>query len=123
MTLILFMALTPLSVIASEEKLFMNCALEAEVAMQVIDSKDNDEPLVELITGWQDSLSVLQKILLLWGAIIITVGIFWPYVSRLPFGRLPLDISIKLENTQVYLPIVSCILLSVVLTILLRLLR
>ena len=68
-------------------------------------------------------LLVMQKILLLLGAIIIIVGIFWPYVSRLPLGKLPLDISIKLGNTQVYLPIGSCILLSVVLTILLRFLR
>ena len=65
----------------------------------------------------------MQKILLILGAIIITVGIFWPYISRLPFGKLPLDISIKLGNTQVYLPIGSCILLSVVLTIPLRFLR
>ena len=65
----------------------------------------------------------MQKILLLLGAIIIIVGIFWPYVSRLPLGKLPFDISIKLGNTQVYLPIGSCILLSVILTILLRFLR
>ena len=65
----------------------------------------------------------MQKILLFLGAIIITLGVFWPYVSRLPFGKLPLDISIKLGNTQVYLPIGSCILLSVLLTILLRFLR
>ena len=65
----------------------------------------------------------MQKILLLLGATIIIVGIFWPYVSRLPLGKLPLDISIKLGNTQVYLPIGSCILLSVVLTILLRFLK
>ena len=65
----------------------------------------------------------MQKILLLLGAIIIIVGIFWPYVSRLPLGKLPFDISIKLGNTQVYLPIGSCILLSVVLTILLRFFR
>ena len=65
----------------------------------------------------------MQKILLILGAIIIIVGIFWPYVSRLPLGKLPFDISIKLGNTQVYLPIGSCILLSVILTILLRFLR
>ena len=47
----------------------------------------------------------------------------WRYVSRFPLGKLPLDISIKLGNTQVYLPIGSCILLSIVLTILLRFLR
>ncbi|PDH60085.1 MAG: hypothetical protein CNE96_06510 [Rhodobacteraceae bacterium MED-G08] len=36
---------------------------------------------------------------------------------------MPLDISLKYGNTQVYLAIGSCILLSVKLTILLRFLR
>tara|TARA_B100000676_G_scaffold66625_1_gene66622 strand:+ start:223 stop:450 length:228 start_codon:yes stop_codon:yes gene_type:complete len=66
---------------------------------------------------------VMQKLLLVLGVIIILAGVLWPYVSRLPLGKLPLDISIKLGNIQVYLPIGSCILVSIVLTILLRLLR
>ena len=65
----------------------------------------------------------MQKLLLVLGVIIILTGVLWPYVSRLPLGKLPLDISIKLGNIQVYLPIGSCILVSIVLTILLRLLR
>tara|TARA_Y100001936_G_C15429991_1_gene338899 strand:+ start:45 stop:242 length:198 start_codon:yes stop_codon:yes gene_type:complete len=65
----------------------------------------------------------MQKLLLVLGVIIILAGVLWPYVSRLPLGKLPLDISIKLGNIQVYLPIGSCILVSIVLTILLRLLR
>ena len=65
----------------------------------------------------------MQKILLVVGVIVICAGIFWPYLSRLPLGELPLDISLKLGNTQVYLPIGSCILLSVMLTIVLRFLK
>ena len=65
----------------------------------------------------------MQKLLLVLGVIIILAGVLWPYVSRLPLGKLPFDISIKLGNIQVYLPIGSCILVSIVLTILLRLLR
>ena len=66
---------------------------------------------------------VMQKILLVLGAIIILAGLFWPYISRLPLGKLPLDITIKLGNAQVYLPIGSCILVSLILTILARLFR
>jgi len=65
----------------------------------------------------------MQKILLFLGAIIILAGLFWPYVSRLPLGKLPLDFTFKLGNTQVYLPIGSCILVSLILTILVRLFR
>tara|TARA_B100000900_G_scaffold210402_1_gene178322 strand:+ start:397 stop:594 length:198 start_codon:yes stop_codon:yes gene_type:complete len=65
----------------------------------------------------------MQKILLFLGAIIILAGLFWPYVSRLPLGKLPLDFTLKLGNTQVYLPIGSCILVSLILTILVRLFR
>jgi len=65
----------------------------------------------------------MQKILLVLGVIIILMGLFWPYVSRLPIGKLPLDITLKLGNTQIYLPIGSSILVSLILTILLRLFR
>ena len=50
---------------------------------------------------------VMQNTLLIMGALIIFAGIFWPYVSRLLLGKLPLDISLKLGNTQIYLPIGS----------------
>lgn len=66
---------------------------------------------------------VMQKIHLLMGVVIIFVGIFWPYVSRIPLGKLPLDVDLKLGNIQFYLPIGSSVLFSFVLTILLNLLK
>ena len=36
------------------------------------------------------------------GEINSFAGMLWPYVSRLPLGKLPLDIRIKLGNAQFY---------------------
>ena len=35
----------------------------------------------------------MQKLILIVGAIIITIGLLWPILTRLPFGKLPLDFS------------------------------
>ena len=51
----------------------------------------------------------MQKLLIIFGILIILVGLLWPFISRLPLGKLPFDISLKLGNTQVYLPIGTCI--------------
>ena len=40
-----------------------------------------------------------------------------------PLGRLPGDISYQRGNTRFYFPIVTCLLLSVLLTIIMALLR
>jgi hypothetical protein len=50
------------------------------------------------------------------GLLIYSGGLSW-------FGRLPGDIRIEGENTRVFIPIVSMLLVSLVLTLLLNLLR
>jgi hypothetical protein len=53
------------------------------------------------------------------GVLLVLVGLVVEFGSRLPFrfGRLPGDIYIHGKNTTFYFPIVTCILLSVVLTL------
>ena len=65
----------------------------------------------------------MQKLLIIFGILIILVGLLWPFISRLPLGKLPLDISLKVGNTQVYLPIGTCIIISILMTILLKLFK
>ena len=65
----------------------------------------------------------MQKILLIFGALVIAVGLLWPVLSRLPFGKLPLDFTIKIGSTQLFIPFGTCILVSIILSILLRLFR
>jgi hypothetical protein len=61
----------------------------------------------------------LGKGLLILGLVIAAVGVFLLAGARLPFrlGRLPGDISYHGRNTSFYFPIVTCVVLSVVLTL------
>ncbi len=65
----------------------------------------------------------MQKLLILLGAVLLAVGLFWPWLQKLPFGRLPGDIFIKREGFQFFFPLTTCILISIVLTLLFWLFR
>lgn len=67
-----------------------------------------------------DPLRELGKVLLLIGALLVGVGIFFLVGARLPLriGRLPGDIYYQGKHGSFYFPIATCILLSVVLTVL-----
>jgi len=62
--------------------------------------------------------------LLIGGLVIAAIGLIWVFVPDLPrFGRLPGDIVIERENSRFYFPIVTCIVISVVLTLVMWLVR
>jgi Protein of unknown function (DUF2905) len=67
-----------------------------------------------------DPFRELGRTLLLLGAFLVLVGAFFYFGGRLPFrvGRLPGDIVHKGERTTFYFPIVTCLLLSVGLSLL-----
>ncbi len=67
-------------------------------------------------------MSDFGRLLIITGGVILVIGIFLSMGGRIPFlGRLPGDISFSRGNTQFYVPIVTSLLLSVVLTVLLNL--
>jgi hypothetical protein len=69
------------------------------------------------------NFSDLGKLLVVLGAGIVVLGLLLWAAGRLPFfGRLPGDINVQGRNGGFFFPIVSCLLLSVVLTVLLNLL-
>ncbi len=53
------------------------------------------------------------------GVLLVLIGLAIEYSPRLPFriGRLPGDIYIHRQNSTFYFPIVTCILASVVLSL------
>ena len=57
------------------------------------------------------------------GLVLVIVGLLWPFLSRLGLGRLPGDIAIERGNVHIYFPIVTCIIVSVVLSIILWLMN
>lgn len=57
--------------------------------------------------------------LIFFGVLLVLIGLFWQVGSKwLPLGRLPGDISIEKENVKFYFPIVTCILISIVISLL-----
>ena len=65
----------------------------------------------------------MSRTLIVIGLVILAVGLLWPLLSKLGLGRLPGDIVIARGNFTLYLPIATCLLISVVLSIILWLLN
>jgi len=57
------------------------------------------------------------RFLIVLGLAILLVGLLWPYLSKLGLGRLPGDIVIERENVTLYVPLATCLLLSLVLSL------
>lgn len=66
----------------------------------------------------------LGRILAIFGGVIALVGLaLWSGFGAGWLGRLPGDIRIERGNTGFYFPIVTCIIVSIVLTLILSLFR
>ena len=61
----------------------------------------------------------MGRMLILAGVLLVVVGVLVTFGERLPvrFGRLPGDIVIRGKNSTFYFPIVTCLILSVILTL------
>jgi hypothetical protein len=66
----------------------------------------------------------LGKFLIILGVVIIVLGLLlWTGVGSSWLGRLPGDIRIERGNGAFYFPIVTCIIISIVLSLIFSLLR
>jgi hypothetical protein len=65
----------------------------------------------------------MQRILIVVGLAILLIGLFWPWLGKLPLGRLPGDIVIERQNMRFYFPITTMILVSALATLLFWLFR
>lgn len=69
-------------------------------------------------------MEYLGKILILFGVFFVLFGLFLLFFNRVPYlGKLPGDIIIRRGNTVIFFPIVTCILLSIILSIILNIFR
>jgi hypothetical protein len=59
----------------------------------------------------------MARFLIVLGLAILVIGLLWPHLSRLGLGRLPGDIVIERENMTFYFPLVTCLLVSVLLSL------
>ena len=62
---------------------------------------------------------MIQKIFIIVGVLFIIVGLLYPFLKDIGLGRLPGDIVIKKENSSFYFPIVTCIIISIVISLIL----
>jgi len=65
----------------------------------------------------------MQKALIVTGIVILAAGLLWPWLSQLPLGRLPGDITIERPGFTMYFPITTMLLASVILSIIAWLFR
>lgn len=60
----------------------------------------------------------MQKFLIIAGLSLLVVGLLWPWLGKLPLGRLPGDIVVEREGFRLYFPVTTAVLLSLVATLL-----
>ena len=69
-------------------------------------------------------MPAIGKMLVFTGVVMIVVGLVFQFADRIPFlGRLPGDISIQRERFSFYFPITTCIIISIILSILFAIFR
>jgi hypothetical protein len=61
----------------------------------------------------------MARFLIILGIAILLVGLLWPYLSRIGLGRLPGDIVIERDNVTFYVPLMTCLILSLVFSLVL----
>jgi len=59
----------------------------------------------------------MQKTIVFIGIVIIVVGLFWPWLIKLPLGRLPGDIIIERPGFKFYFPVTTMVVVSIFLSI------
>ena len=65
----------------------------------------------------------MQRFLIILGAALLIVGLGWPWFAKLGLGRLPGDIHVEREGFSFHFPIVTCVIVSLVLSLLLSIFR
>jgi hypothetical protein len=65
----------------------------------------------------------MSRWLILFGVILIVIGLIWPLLAKSGLGRLPGDIVIERGNFRLYLPLATSLIISIFLSALLWLLN
>ena len=67
----------------------------------------------------------LGRLLITLGVILVVLGVLVSFGGRLPFrlGRLPGDIYVQGKNSSFYFPVVTCLVLSAIFSLVMWILR
>lgn len=61
----------------------------------------------------------MSRLLIIFGLVLVAVGVLWPVIAKLGRGRLPGDLVIERENFRRYIPIATSLLISLLLSLVL----
>ena len=61
----------------------------------------------------------MSRLIIIFGLVLIAVGVLWPVIAKLGLGRLPGDLVIERENFRLYIPIATSLLISLLLSVVL----
>jgi hypothetical protein len=61
----------------------------------------------------------VQRLLIGLGLLILVIGLLWPVLGKIGLGRLPGDIVVEREGGSFYFPIVTCLIISAVFSLVL----
>ena len=65
----------------------------------------------------------MSKWLITLGLILVAAGLLWPVMSKLGLGRLPGDIVVRREGLSLYFPLMTCLVVSVIVSIIIWIFR
>ena len=65
----------------------------------------------------------MQRFMIIAGTAAILLGLLWPWLARLGFGRLPGDFHVEREGFSFYFPLTTSLVVSIIVTLILWLLR
>jgi hypothetical protein len=65
----------------------------------------------------------VQRALFALGIIIALIGLAWPWISKLPLGRLPGDFLIERPGFRLFMPFTTMIVISLLITVILMLFK
>ena len=66
---------------------------------------------------------IMQKILIILGIVILVIGLLYPYIKKLGLGQLPGDVIFKSGNSTFLFPVITCIIINIVLTVIFNLFK
>jgi len=65
----------------------------------------------------------VSRLLMVFGLVLVALGLLWPLIAKLGLGRLPGDIVIERDHFRFYFPLASSLLVSAVISVILWLIN
>ena len=59
----------------------------------------------------------MQRTLIIIGIVMLFIGFLWPWLGKIPLGRLPGDIVIDRPGFRFYFPVTTMIVISLVISL------